>query len=93
VCVLAAPLNRRFFGQYEGMMGTTDNPGGMAANATPDELAAALPQAVIVDVRGPDEVAKGPAVPGSLNVPWDRDADAMPLDGLPEDRSVPIFTH
>ena len=85
----AAPLpqQRRF-----GMMGTTDNPGGMAANATPEELAA-LPEAVIVDVRSPDEVAKGPAVPGSLNLPWDRDADVMPLDGLPEDFSVPIFTH
>ena len=70
------------------MMGTTDNPGGMAANATPEELAAALPEAVIVDVRGPDEVAKGPAVPGSLNLPWDRDADVMPLDGLPEDFAV-----
>jgi hypothetical protein len=38
------------------MMGTTDNPGGMAANASAEELSAALPAAVVVDVRGPDEV-------------------------------------
>ena len=40
-----------------------------------------------------DEVAKGPAVPGSVNLVWDRDADTMPLDGLPEDKSVPLFVH
>ena len=75
------------------MMGTTDNPGGMKANASVEELTGALPAAIIIDVRGPDEVAKGPAVPGSVNLVWDRDADTMPLDGLPEDKSVPLFVH
>jgi|EP01043_Picozoa_sp_COSAG02_P005568 rhodanese-related sulfurtransferase len=75
------------------MMGTTDNPGGMKANASVEELTAAFPTATVIDVRGPDEVAKGPAVPGSLNLVWDREAETMPLDGLPEDKSVPLFVH
>ena len=38
-------------------MGTTDNPGGMAANASVEELTVAFPAATIVDVRGADEVS------------------------------------
>jgi len=76
-----------------GMMGTTDNPGGMKANASAEELSAALKDAIIIDVRSPPEIAKGPAVPGSLNLVWDRDADTMPVEGLPEDLAVPLFVH
>ena len=50
------------------MMGTTDNPGGMKANASAEELSAALKDAIIIAVRSPPEIAKGPAVPGSLNL-------------------------
>ena len=75
------------------MMGTTDNPGGMKANASAEELSAALKDAIIIDVRSPPEIAKGPAVPGSLNLVWDRDADTMPVEGLPEDLAVPLFVH
>ena len=85
---LALAPQRRF-----GMMGTTDNPGGMKANASAEELSAALKDAIIIDVRSPPEIAKGPAVPGSLNLVWDRDADTMPVEGLPEDLAVPLFVH
>jgi hypothetical protein len=34
-------------------------------------------------VRSVAKVAKGPAVPGHINLVWDRDAETMPLDGGP----------
>jgi hypothetical protein len=71
----------------------TDNPLGMAGNATVAQLQAALPKALVVDVRSVAENHKGPSVPGALNLVWDRQLETMPLDGLPQDKSLPLFVH
>ena len=73
----------------------TDNPGGMAANATAQELrrAVATGSALVVDVRSVEENANGPTVPGAINLVWDRQAETMPTAGLPADTCVPLLVH
>ena len=81
--------------QQFAMAPKTDNPGGMAANATVQQLrrAVATGSALVVDVRSVEENAKGPSVPGAINLVWDREASTMPTTGLPADTSVPLLVH
>jgi hypothetical protein len=32
-------------------------------------------------------------VEGSVHAVWDREAETMPTEGLPEDKAVPLFLH
>ena len=51
------------------------------------------PGAVVVDIRSAEEIASNPNVPGHLHLEWDKSAEAMPLTGLPEDKSTPLLCH
>lgn len=48
---------------------------------------------IIVDIRSAEEREKGPTVGGSLHLEWNRESETMPLDGLPADKTVPLFVH
>ena len=48
---------------------------------------------IIVDIRSVKEREEGPTVAGSLHLEWNRESETMPLDGLPTDKTVPLFVH
>ena len=68
---------------------------GQGLTNSAEELAAAFAEAnaAVVDVRGADENAAGPSVPGAILATWDRDAKTMPLDSLPVDKATPLLVH
>mmetsp|Transcript_97102 Transcript_97102/g.246909 ORF Transcript_97102/g.246909 Transcript_97102/m.246909 type:complete len:163 (+) Transcript_97102:91-579(+) len=65
------------------------------STSSKEELRAVISsgKACIVDLRGDSERATQPVVVGAVHCEWVMENSSMRLDGLPEDKAIPIVLH